>query len=305
MGRPMVRNLLRAGHDVIVHNRSPEPARTLAAEGARTADDPREVAAGATHTALCVADPDAVRAVALDSDGLLAGAPAGGVIVDHSTIDPETTRVLAETASARDVAWVDAPVSGGEQGAIDGTLTMMAGGDPAAVTAVRPMLEVNGATVRHVGPVGTGQTVKAANQLLVGGTLALVAEAVLLLEAAGAEVTPALEALAGGLAGSAVLDAKGARMHAREFAPGARVDLHRKDLGIALEIAREHTRPVPLTGLVAQLFDAAAARGHGGDDHAGVLRALEALGPPGGTDAEPQASAAPTSNASRNRPTAT
>jgi 2-hydroxy-3-oxopropionate reductase len=172
---------------------------------------------------------------------------------------------------------LDAPVSGGEKGAVDGVLSIMVGGDADAFEAARPVFEVLGRTIVHVGPSGAGQTVKAANQLVVGGIYALVAEAVVLLEASGVDPGAGLDVLAGGLAGSRILDLKRASMVAREFTPGFRIDLHHKDRGIALAAAREAGVALPMTGLVAQLIAAARAQGYGSLDHSALLKVLESL----------------------------
>jgi len=277
MGRPMARNLLAAGHPVVVANRSPGKVEELAAQGATPAEGPADLAARCDVVLTCLPDAPDVEAVVLGDDGVLAHLRPGGVLIDTSTVRPATARTVAAAAASAGVHAVDAPVSGGEQGAIDGTLSIMAGGDEAAVAAARPVLEVIGARVTHTGPPGAGQTVKAVNQLLVAGTLGVVAEAVVLLEACDLDVATALEALGGGLAGSAILDAKGPMMAERRFVPGFRADLHHKDLGIALETAREQGVAVPLTGLTTQLLAATTARGAGDRDHAAVFEVLQAL----------------------------
>jgi 2-hydroxy-3-oxopropionate reductase len=190
-------------------------------------------------------------------------------------VRPETARRLARAGAAAGVRVLDAPVSGGEPGAVEGRLSIMVGGEEADFTAARPLFEVLGTTVAHVGPAGAGQTVKAANQLVVGGVYALVAEALVLLEACGVDGRTGLDVLAGGLAGSRVLDLKRASMVNREFTPGFRVDLHHKDMGIALAAAREADVALPMTGLVAQLIAAARSQGHGSLDHSALLKVVE------------------------------
>jgi 2-hydroxy-3-oxopropionate reductase len=192
-----------------------------------------------------------------------------------STIRPDTSVAVAAAAASRGVRALDAPVSGGEKGAVDGVLSIMVGGDVHAFDAARPVLEVLGKTIVHVGPSGAGQTVKAANQLVVGGIYALVAEAIVLLEASGVDPGPGLDVLAGGLAGSRILELKRKSMVAREFAPGFRIDLHHKDMGIAIAAAREAGVALPMTGLTAQLIAAARAQGHGSLDHSVLLKVLE------------------------------
>jgi 2-hydroxy-3-oxopropionate reductase len=192
-----------------------------------------------------------------------------------STVRPETARRLARAGAAAGVRVLDAPVSGGEPGAVEGRLSIMVGGEKADFAAAAPLFEVLGTTVAHVGPAGAGQTVKAANQLVVGGVYALVAEALVLLEASGVDGRTGLDVLAGGLAGSRVLDLKRASMVNREFTPGFRIDLHHKDMGIALAAAREADVALPMTGLVAQLIAAARSQGHGSLDHSALLKVVE------------------------------
>ncbi len=197
--------------------------------------------------------------------------------MDMSTIAPETACSVAEKGAAAGVAVLDAPVSGGEAGAVEGALSIMVGGEPDAFAAAEPILDVLGSTIVHVGGAGAGQTVKAANQLVVAGTIALVSEAIVLLEASGVDGEKGLEVLAGGLAGNRVLDRKSATMLAREFTPGFRIDLHHKDMGIALASARTAEVSLPVTGVVAQLIAAARAMGHGSLDHSALLQVVEDL----------------------------
>jgi 2-hydroxy-3-oxopropionate reductase len=210
------------------------------------------------------------------------------MLIDFSTIKPETSREIAEAGAEIGVVVLDAPVSGGETGAIEGTLSIMVGGNEADFEAANPVFEAVGGTYRLVGPHGAGQVVKAANQLVVGGTYALVAEAIVLMEASGVDAAAGLDVLAGGLAASRILDLKRKSMLAREFRPGFRIDLHHKDMGIALAAARNAEVPVPMTGLVAQLIAAARALGYGSLDHSALLRVTEVLSgrgqPPAGRD---------------------
>ena len=277
MGRAMVRNLLAAGHPVTVYNRSPGPAKLLEADGASVAPTPAAAVAGAEVVFTCLTDGDALETVVLGEQGALGGAGTGTVLVDTSTVAPGTARRLAEVCEPHGVTVLDAPVSGGEQGAVDGSLSVMVGGDREAFVRVLPLLEVIGATIEHVGQAGAGQTVKAANQLLVAGIYTLVSEALLVLEAEEVELDPALRVLAGGLAGNRVLELKGRSMLDRRFEPGARVDLHRKDLGIALDVAAGAGIPVPLTAVVGQLYEALGAQGHGDLDHSAVFQLLAGL----------------------------
>lgn len=275
-GAPMARNLARAGHRVLGHDVSTERVRQLVAEGGQAAGS----VAAATDADLVITmlpDSPQVEDVVLGPDGVLEHAKPGLLLVDMSTIRPQTSVRVAGEAADRGVRALDAPVSGGEKGAVDGTLSIMVGGAPEDVEAARPVLDVLGAAVVHVGPSGAGQTVKAANQLVVGGTYALVAEAIVLLEASGVDAGPALDVLAAGLGGSRILELKRASMVAREFAPGFRIDLHHKDMGIALDAARAADVALPMTGLVAQLVAAARAQGHGALDHSALLMVPETL----------------------------
>jgi 2-hydroxy-3-oxopropionate reductase len=224
-----------------------------------------------------VPDGSDVTGLALGEDGFYAAVKAGILHIDCSTIAPETSRELAEAGAERGLRILDAPVSGGESGAIEGTLSIMVGGAADDVEAARPILEAMGTTVVHVGVAGAGQTVKAANQLVVAGTIQLVAEAIVFLQAHGVELEAAVRVLAGGLAGSAVLDRKAAGMIAREFTAGFRVDLHHKDLGIVTAAARQAGVAVPLGAHVAQLMGAVRARGQGGLDHTALLLLVEEL----------------------------
>jgi 2-hydroxy-3-oxopropionate reductase len=203
-------------------------------------------------------------------------AAPGTLLIDMSTIRPETSVAVAE-AAAKGIRVLDAPVSGGEAGAGQASLSIMVGGGEADFAAARPVLDVVGKTVVHVGPHGTGQVVKAANQLVVGGIYALVAEAIVLLEASGVDAKAGLDVLAGGLAANRILDLKRESMIAREFAPGFRIDLHHKDMGIALAAARQVDVALPVTGLIAQLIAAGRARGYGSLDHSALLKVIENL----------------------------
>jgi len=277
MGLPMATNLVRAGHDVTGYNRSEAKRARLAEAGGTAAGAVDEAVAGAEAIITMLPDSPDVTSVVLGEDGVLAMAATGALLVDMSTIAPATARTIAERATEAGLRPLDAPVSGGEQGAVDGTLSIMVGGDRADFDAARPLLDVLGTTVVHVGPAGCGQTVKAANQLIVAGTIELVAEALTFLDAHGVESGPAVEVLGGGLAGSAVLDRKAAGMLAHEFAPGFRVDLHHKDLGIVVDSARAAGVVIPLGAVVAQLMAAARAQGHGDLDHSALLLGVERL----------------------------
>ena len=277
MGGPMAANLVKAGFEVVGHNRSTDPVRRLVDAGGRGAASVAEAVASADVVVTMVPDSPDVEDVALGADGIYARARPGTLHVDMSTIRPDVARRLAEAGRERGLRVLDAPVSGGEQGAVEGTLSVMVGGEPADVADARPVLEAVGGTVVHVGPAGAGQTVKAANQLIVGGTLELVAEALVFLEASGVDTGAAVEVLAGGLAGSAVLDRKAPAMLARDFTPGFRVELHHKDMGIVTAAAREAGVVIPLGAVVAQLLASLQAQGDGGLDHGALLSLVERL----------------------------
>jgi len=277
MGGPMAANLVKAGFDVIGYNRSPEPVQRLADQGGRGAASLAEAVQDADVVVTMVPDSPDVEAVALGEDGIYAHAKQGTLHVDMSSIRPDVARKVGEAGKQRGFRVLDAPVSGGEQGAIDASLSIMVGGDPNDFADARPVLEAVGKTIVHVGPVGSGQTVKAANQLIVAGTIELVAEAIVFLEAYGVDTEAAVKVLAGGLAGNAILDRKAAGMLARDFTPGFRIDLHHKDLGIVTSAAREAGVVIPLGAVVAQLVASLRAQGDGGLDHSALLKLVEQL----------------------------
>jgi 2-hydroxy-3-oxopropionate reductase len=277
MGGPMAANLVKAGFDVVGHNRSPEPVRRLVEQGGRGADGLADAVRDADVVITMVPDSPDVEAVALGEDGIYAHAKPGTLHVDMSSIRPDVARRVAEAGRERGMRVLDAPVSGGEQGAIDATLSIMVGGEAADFADARPVLEAVGKTVVHVGPAGSGQTVKAANQLIVAGTIELVAEAIVFLEAYGVDTEAAVKVLAGGLAGNAIFDRKGAAMLRRDFTPGFRIDLHDKDMGIVTSAAREAGVVIPLGAVVAQLVASLKAQGDGGLDHSALLKLVERL----------------------------
>lgn len=277
MGGPMAANLVAAGHEVVGYNRSAAKRERLAERGGRAAASVTEAVRDAEMVITMLPDSPDVEAVAFGDDGVFAGARPGALYADMSTIRPDVARRVAAEGHARGLRVLDAPVSGGEQGAIDGKLSIMVGGADDDVAAARAVFDVLGATVVHVGPAGSGQTVKAANQLIVAGTIELVAEAVVFLEAQGVDTRSAVEVLSGGLAGSKVLSMKAQNMLDRTFAPGFRVELHDKDLGIVTAAARESGVTIPLGALVAQLMGSLKAQGHGGLDHSALIKLVEAL----------------------------
>jgi 2-hydroxy-3-oxopropionate reductase len=277
MGLPMATNLVRAGHEVVGYNRSEGKRRKLADAGGSAAGSVAEAVRGAEVVITMLPDSPDVEAVVLGPEGVLDSADGGTALVDMSTIAPATTRAVAARATQVGLPALDAPVSGGEQGAVDGTLSIMVGGEREHFESVLPLLEVLGSTIVHLGPAGAGQTVKAANQLIVAGTIQLVAEALTYLDSQGVELEPAVRVLSGGLAGSAVLERKAAAMLTHQFSPGFRIDLHHKDLGIVVDSAREAGVVIPLGAVVAQLMAAARAQGLGDLDHSALLLGVERL----------------------------
>jgi 2-hydroxy-3-oxopropionate reductase len=277
MGRPMAEHLVRAGHQVTVHNRSQEPVQALVAAGAKAGRSAADVADGADVVITIVPDSPDVEDVVLGADGVLSTASQGLLLVDMSTIRPDTARTVGEEALARGVRFLDAPVSGGEVGAKGATLSIMVGGAAEDFEAALPILQTLGRTIVHVGPVGSGQTVKAANQLIVAGVIELVSEAIVLLEAHGVEMEPAIEVLAGGLAGNQILERKAAGMLARRFEPGFRIDLHHKDMQIIQAAARDSGVAIPVTALVAQMLVSLRSLGRGSLDHSAILTLIEDL----------------------------
>ncbi|MGK5683840.1 2-hydroxy-3-oxopropionate reductase [Actinoplanes sp. URMC 104] len=277
MGGPMAGHLVAAGHDVAGYNLSPEPIQRLVAAGGRGAEDVADAVRGADVIITMVPDSPDVEAVTTGEDGVFAHAAKGALYIDMSSIRPDVSARVAEAGRAAGLRVLDAPVSGGEAGAVEASLSIMVGGEAADFEAARPLLDKLGKTIVHVGPAGSGQTVKAANQLIVAGNIELLAEAIVFLEAYGVDLTAALEVLGGGLAGSTVLNRKGRSMLAREFEPGFRLTLHHKDLGIVQSAAREAGVAIPLGAVVSQLVGAMVARGDGGLDHSGLLKLVAEL----------------------------
>jgi 2-hydroxy-3-oxopropionate reductase len=275
MGKPMAGNLLAAGQELVVHNRSSAAVGELVSSGAESAGSPREVAEACEVVMTMLPDSDAVRSVVLGKDGVLAGVREGSLLIDMSTIHPEASLEIASAAAKTGAVTLDAPVSGGDVGARDATLSIMVGGDAAAFVRARPLLEVLGQRIVHVGGDGAGQIVKACNQLVVAVTIAAVSEALVLGSKAGVDPANILDVLGGGLAQNRVMEMRRRNFLEHDFAPGFRIDLHHKDLDIALETGGAYGVPLLMTGLVQQLFRALRAQGHGGDDHSALLRLFE------------------------------
>ncbi len=277
MGSPMAVHLANAGHLVAGYNRTPDKAQPLVEAGGRAADSIADAVQGADVVCVMVPDSPDVEAVLAGEGGVFESAAPGALVIDFSSIRPDVTAGLAEQAAAKGFRLLDAPVSGGEAGARNAALSIMVGGSADDFEAAREVFDVVGKTVVHVGPSGAGQTVKAANQLIVAANIQALAEAVVFLEAYGVDTKAALEVLGGGLAGSAVLNQKKENMLTRSFQPGFRIELHHKDLGIVTAAAREAGVVAPLGALVAQLMASARANGDGGLDHSGLLRGVERL----------------------------
>jgi 2-hydroxy-3-oxopropionate reductase len=277
MGQPMALHLQDAGFDVCGFNRSPERVRPLVDAGGRSADSIAEAVKGADVVALMVPDSPDVESVLADEDGVFDSAGPGTLVIDFSSIRPDVSAALAEQARAKGLRMLDAPVSGGEAGARDGALSIMVGGEQTDFDEAKPIFDAVGRTIVLVGPSGAGQTVKAANQLIVAVNIEVVAEALVFLEAYGVDTEAAFEVLGGGLAGSKALEQKKQNMLDRSFEPGFRIDLHHKDLGIVTSAAREAGVVTPLGALAAQLMASARANGDGGLDHSALLRGVRRL----------------------------
>jgi 2-hydroxy-3-oxopropionate reductase len=277
MGGPMSGHLVAAGHDVSGFDVSADALARLVAAGGTGAASVADAAEGADVVITMLPNHPHVEDVVLGASGVLEVAKPGTLLIDMSTIRPETSLEVAKAGKDKGIRVLDAPVSGGEAGAKQAALSIMVGGEEEDFTAAKPLFEVVGKTIVHVGPHGAGQVVKAANQLVVGGIYGLVGEAIVLMEASGVDAKIGLDVLAGGLAANRILDLKRESMVARQFKPGFRIDLHHKDMGIALAAAREADVSLPLTGMVAQLVSAARAMGYGSLDHSALLKVTETL----------------------------
>jgi 2-hydroxy-3-oxopropionate reductase len=273
MGKPMAENLIEAGYDLVAYNRTSEKAGEL--DGATVAETPREVAEQSDITITMLPDSPQVEEVLAGEDGVLEGIKEGALIVDMSTISPVVTEELSEKAKEKGASMLDAPVSGGDVGAIEGTLSIMVGGSEGDFERARPLFEIMGGTVTHVGPVGTGQVVKAANQIVVALTIEAVSEALVLGSKGGVAPEKILDVLGGGLAGNKVMEVKREKMLEHSFDPGFRVELHHKDLGIALAAGREYGVTLPVTAVVDQMLETLKMLGRGDQDHSALLTLIE------------------------------
>jgi 3-hydroxyisobutyrate dehydrogenase len=277
MGSGMSSNLLARGHDVVVWNRTTTRMEPLVQLGASAADSPADVAARCDVVLLCVSDTPDVEAIVEGPNGLLEGLREGSLIVDHSTISPAATVRLAGVVAERDASWLDAPVSGGSEGASRGTLSIMVGGAEEDLERTLPYLESYGTTITHVGPVGAGQLVKIVNQILVVGNELAASEALLFAQQAGLDPAVAIEAVKDGAAGSWMLANRGPQMIARDWRPGFSIDLQQKDLRLALDAADELGVPLPGTALIFQMYRALQNQGLGAEGNHALVKALESM----------------------------
>ncbi|MFJ8228751.1 2-hydroxy-3-oxopropionate reductase [Streptomyces sp. NPDC094448] len=277
MGSPMAENLLKAGYAVTGYTLEQAKLERLTAAGGTAAASVAEAVRDADVVITMVPASPQVEAVAYGPDGILANARPGALLIDMSSITPRTSVELAAAAREKGLRALDAPVSGGEAGAVEAVLSIMVGGDQADFDSALPLFEALGKTVVRCGPHGAGQTVKAANQLIVAVNIQACAEAVVFLEKSGVDLAAALDVLNGGLAGSTVLSRKKDNFLARDFRPGFRIDLHHKDMGIVTDAARTVGAALPVGAVVAQLIGSLSAQGDGGLDHSALLRSVERL----------------------------
>jgi len=277
MGKPMARRLIEAGHTVIVHSRSQGPVEELAALGATKAPTPRDLASNATIIISSLPDSPTLETVCLGPNGLRDGARRNTILIDTGTTHPDVTRRIASALDEKGMELLDAPVSGGEPGAIAGTLSIMVGGSESGFNRALPVLEKIGRTITHMGPSGSGQLTKLANQILVALNYVALAEGLVLGTKAGLDPSKLIQALQGGLAQSKCLEQKGERIMQGNYEPGGRLTLHIKDLQYALDTARSLGMPLPLTAMAEQYFQATKALGRGDWDHSAVVTLFEDL----------------------------
>ncbi len=277
MGRPMAENLREADYELVVYNRTEEKADDFVEGGGEKASSPREVAEKSDVVITMLPDSPQVEELVLGEDGVAAGVSEGKLYIDMSSIAPATSRQVHEVLEEKGAEAVDAPVSGGQPAAESGELAIMVGGSDQAVERARPILEVMGKAVTHIGPPGAGQVAKAANQVVVALTIQAVSEALTLARKSGVDAAKVREALLGGLAQSKILEMHGERMLEHEFDPGFKLSLHRKDLSIALQAAREEGVPLLATAQAAEVMNALLASGHGDEDHAVIASFYEEL----------------------------
>jgi 2-hydroxy-3-oxopropionate reductase len=277
MGLPMAKNLLDAGYPVVGHNRSHTPVEKLVEYGGEGADSPTEAAERSEVVITCLPDSEVVDEVMRTEDGIIEGLSGGETVIDCSTISPTVTEELASDLAAIDVNMLDAPISGGEEGAIEATLSIMVGGDPAVLDAHRDILEAMGETVTHCGSNGAGQVTKACNQIVVANTMEAVSEALVLAGKAGADVEAVVEAISGGAAGCWTLDNRAPSMIRGDFDPGFFASYQYKDLRIATRAGEEFGAPMPITGVTHEMYKTMEENGMGEDDNSGVMQVLEMM----------------------------
>jgi 2-hydroxy-3-oxopropionate reductase len=277
MGASVARNLMKAGHELVVHNRSRQIVETLVGEGAKAAHSPKEVAEQVDFIFTNLPDSPDVEKVVLGEDGILAGAHDGLIFVDNSTIKPETARFLAEELAKVGVKALDAPVSGGDIGAKAGTLTIMVGGDEAAFNKTLPLFEAMGKTITYIGESGAGQIAKCANQVIVAGTMVAMAEALVLSQKAGVDPAKVVQAISRGAAQCWALDVKPPKLLKRDLSPGFKAHMQAKDLKIIIDTARTYGMALPQSAIAHQLYEAMVAMGNGDLDNSAVITVLEAL----------------------------
>ncbi len=275
MGAGMAANLLKDGHDLTIWNRTASRMTPLVGLGATAAASPAEVAERCDIIMICVSDTPDVKQVVLGDHGVLEGITSGSLIVDHSTISPSATIELAGATMAKSSHWLDAPVSGGSEGAVNGTLSIMIGGDAAQLERAMPYLDSVGTTITHVGGQGAGQLAKVVNQILVVGNQLAVSEAMLVAQAGGLDLNKTLDAVKGGAAGSWMLANRGPQMIVRDWTPGFTIDLQQKDLRLVLEAANDLGVPIPGTSLIYQLYRALQTQGLGSEGNHALVKALE------------------------------
>ena len=277
MGLPMARNLLKAGYPVVAYNRTSSKAEELAADGATPASSPKEVSKQASVIITMVTDSPDVEEIVLGRDGVIEGIQRDAVLIDMSTISPSVTRAIAERVEEKGGRMLDAPVSGGSWGAIEGTLSIMVGGEKSVFDRCLPVFQAMGKNIVHTGPSGMGQTTKLVNQILVAGTMNAVAEAMVFAASSGADLETTIEAVKGGAAGSWQLQNLGPRLIKGDFAPGFMVRLQQKDLRLILEGAREMRLTLPATALINQLFASLEASGNGDEGTQALVKVHERL----------------------------
>ncbi len=277
MGAAMARNLIKAGHELVVHNRSRAIVDSLAAEGASAASSPAEVAGQVEFVCTNLPDSPDVEQVVLGADGILEGAEPGTVFIDNSTIKPETARMLAERLAEKDVQALDAPVSGGDVGARDGTLTIMVGGPQDAFDRSVPLFEATGKAWVLVGDSGAGQIAKVCNQIIVGAQMASLAEALITAQKAGVDPQRVVDAIKGGAAQMWTLDVKPPRLFAGNRQPGFKAYMQHKDHGIILDTARTYGIPLPLSAVIHQLYTAMLEQGNRELDNSAIVSVYESL----------------------------